>query len=149
MAGKKKTYELIVPVDSVNGTQLWRVQAESPKDAIARFKKGEGDCIGEEIEVTSLGEVSEGDVQEVEDLPPIDVEQDPFDWSKKSDEEIVAAGLELARRIYKAMGYEVPVGYKFYDATHPQEQGMWNLAVIAFEELTGTDLEDALANIGE
>lgn len=149
MTSKKKTYELTVPVESVNGTQLWRVKAESPKDAIARFKKGEGDCIGEEIEVTSLGEVSVSDVQEVEDLPPIDVEPDPFDWSKKSDEEIVAAGLELARRFYKAHGYEVPVGYKFYEARHPQEQGMWELAVMAFEELTGTDLNDALDNIGE
>ena len=149
MADKKKTYELTVPVESVNGTQMWRVKAGSPKDAIARFKKGEGDCIGEELEVTSLGNVSEEDVQEIEDLPPIEIDPDPYDWTVKSDEEIVAAGLELARRFYKAHGYEVPVGYKFYEARHPQEQGVWELAVMAFGELTGTSLNDALDNIGE
>jgi len=73
----------------------------------------------------------------------------PFDYESMTDEEIVAVGLNLARIFYKAHGYEVPDGYKFYDARHPQEFGMWNLAVIAFEELTGTDLNDALANIGE
>lgn len=70
-------------------------------------------------------------------------------WSTKTDEEIVAAGLELARAFYEAHGYEVEEGYKFYDAHHPQERSMWDLATIAFEQLTGTDLNDALENIGE
>lgn len=144
---EKSKYLLPVPVESVNGTQYWAVEAASPARAIAAFRQGQGSIVHEEIEVTALGEVN------VEDVTVMDEEEsethDPFDWSKKSDEEIVAAGLDLARRIYKAMGYEVPVGYKFYDARHPQEQGMWNIAVIAFEELTGTDLDDALANLGE
>ena len=74
---------------------------------------------------------------------------DPFDMALLTDEQIVVRGLELARTFYKAHGYEVAEGFKFYDSQHPQEQGMWNLACIAFEELTGTDLNDALANIGE
>lgn len=71
-----------------------------------------------------------------------------FDWAQKSDEEILAAGLELARTFYRAYGYEVPEGYKFYEATHPQECSMWDLAVIAFEQLTGTSLDDVLDNLG-
>ena len=146
MATKTK-YLLPVPVESVNGTQYWEVEATSPARAIAAFRQGQGRVVDEEIEVTALGEVDIQDVTIVDEEETHD--ENPFDWSKKSDEEIVAAGLELARRIYKAMGYNVPVGYKFYAATHPQEKSMWNIAIIAFEELTGTDLQDALANIEE
>jgi hypothetical protein len=144
---KKTKYLLPVPVESVSGTQYWAVEATSPARAIAAFRQGQGSIVHEEIEVTALGEVDVQDVTIVDEEETHD--ENPFDWSNKSDEQIVAAGLELARRIYKAMGYEVPEGYKFYDARHPQEQGMWNIAVIAFEELTGTDLQDALANIEE
>jgi hypothetical protein len=63
-----------------------------------------------------------------------------------SDEQIVARGLELAELFYRAHGFEVPKGFAFHASSHPQEQSMWNLAVIAFEELTGTDLNEALAN---
>ena len=76
-------------------------------------------------------------------------DDNPFDIGLLTDEQIVAKGLELARMLYKAHGYEVPEGFKFYDSQHPQEQSMWNLACIAFEELTGTDLNDALANCEE
>lgn len=143
----KTKYLLPVPIESVNGTQYWEVEATSPARAIAAFRQGQGSIVDEEIEVTALGEVDVQDVTIADEQETLD--ENPFDWSKKSDEEIVAAGLELARRFYKAHGYEVEEGYKFYDSKHPQEVGMWNLAVIAFEELTGTDLEDALANIGE
>jgi hypothetical protein len=143
----KTKYLLPVPVESVNGTQYWAVEAASPARAIAAFRQGQGSIVHEEIEVTALGEVDVQDVTIADEQETHD--ENPFDWSKKSDEEIVAAGLELARRFYKAHGYEVPVGYKFYSAKHPQERGMWNLAVMAFEELTGTDLQDALANIEE
>lgn len=69
--------------------------------------------------------------------------------SSTTDEQIVAAGLELAREFYKSHGNEVPEGFKFYESNHPMEQGMWNLACIAFELLTHTDLQDALDNMGE
>jgi len=66
-----------------------------------------------------------------------------------TDQELIDAGLKLARLFYKNMGYEVAEGYKFYDSTHPQEQAMWNLAVIAFEEIRDTDLESVLADIAD
>ena len=67
--------------------------------------------------------------------------------SKTTDEEIVKAGLELARAFYKSNGCDVPEGFKFHESQHPMEQGMWNLACIAFEMLTRTDLQTALDNI--
>jgi hypothetical protein len=66
-----------------------------------------------------------------------------------TDAEIVAIGLNLARRFYSDMGYMVPEGYRFYEARHPQEQSMWGLACIAFEELRDTSLDDALSSVDE
>ena len=109
-------------------------------------------CIAENIEAVKQSNMSKLEAEHTIRVLRCSVQhyyKTEFDWSSKTDEEIVAAGLQLAREFYKAHGYEVPEGYKFYDARHPQEQGMWNLAVIAFELLTGTDLNDALANIGE
>ncbi len=49
-------YRLIVPVEKASGWQEYRVTAESPKEAIKAFQKGEAEFVHEEIEVTSLGE---------------------------------------------------------------------------------------------
>lgn len=59
----------------------------------------------------------------------------------------VAACNDLARAFYKAHGYEVKDDYRFYEATHPQEVSMWNLAVMAYEHIEGTDVLEALAEI--
>lgn len=71
------------------------------------------------------------------------------DLSMLDDDQIVAIGLRLARRFYKEHGYDVPEGFKFYESRHPQELAMWNMACIAMDELTGTDLEDCVSNLGE
>lgn len=63
----------------------------------------------------------------------------------KTNRELIRDANELARHFYKSMGYEVPDDYQFHQATHPQERGCWNLASIAYEFLTDTDLENALA----
>lgn len=65
----------------------------------------------------------------------------------KTDRELVDLANELARQFYAANGYEVPEGYEFQNARHPQERGMWNLAVIAYEFIDGTDIEAALAEV--
>ena len=67
-----------------------------------------------------------------------------FEEEEKTVEDVVAEGNELARQFYRSMGCVVPEGYKFYEATHPQELGCWNLAVIAYEHIEGTDLEECL-----
>jgi len=44
---------------------------------------------------------------------------------------------QLARKFYQAHGYTVSSEYDFERAVHPQEAGMWSLAVIAHEHFTG------------
>jgi hypothetical protein len=64
----------------------------------------------------------------------------------KTDKEIAREGNELARLFYQHMGYEVPKGYRFDLAHHPQEIAMWNMAVMAYEHINGTDLQSAADN---
>jgi hypothetical protein len=35
-----------------------------------------------------------------------------------------------ARMLYLSHGYVVEIGYDFSVATHPQEKGMWNMAIL-------------------
>lgn len=63
---------------------------------------------------------------------------------EKSNEQLVKAGNDLARMFYAAHGYQVPEGYRFDQAGHSQERSMWNLTVIAFYAIEGTDLVYAL-----
>ena len=65
----------------------------------------------------------------------------------KSDREILDAANELARKFYLGHGYQVPEGYRFDQAVHPQEKGMFNLAVMAYDHIDGTDVLEALANV--
>lgn len=67
--------------------------------------------------------------------------------TNETNEAIVESANELARRFYAAHGCKVEAGYRFDQAEHPQERGMWNLAVIAFQYLQDTDVEDALAQL--
>lgn len=64
-----------------------------------------------------------------------------------TDQEIVDRTNGLARVMYRSHGYEVEEGYKFNEAIHPQEQGMWALACLATEFLTGDNPDDALDNL--
>lgn len=68
---------------------------------------------------------------------------------KKTDRKLVDDCNTLARLFYSLHGYQVPEDYRFYEATHPQEVGMWNLAVAAYDHIEGTDIEDALSTIEE
>lgn len=51
---------------------------------------------------------------------------------------------ELARMFYLSLGYQVDEGYRFDQATHPQERGMWNMAAIAYDHIEGTELDAVL-----
>ena len=55
-------------------------------------------------------------------------------WNEKEAEILN----RLARKFYKTMGYVVPVNYDFFDATHPQEAAVLNMAGIAYKELEKT-----------
>lgn len=63
------------------------------------------------------------------------------------EQEIVDKANALARKFYAMQGYAVPEGYKFHEAHHPQEMGMWEMAREAMLFLTGTDPDDAVACI--
>lgn len=67
----------------------------------------------------------------------------------KTAADLVADANELARTFYESHGYQVEEGYRFDKARHPQEQGMWVLAVIAYEHIEGTDIEAALIEVEE
>jgi hypothetical protein len=65
----------------------------------------------------------------------------------KTPQEIVDNANELARLFYSYMGNQVPNGYRFDKAHHPQEIAMFNMAVMAYDHIEGTDVEDCLAEI--
>lgn len=65
----------------------------------------------------------------------------------KSDQELVDACNELARLFYASIGCEVPDDFKFYKAHHPAEVGCWNQAMMAYEHIEGTDIDQALMNL--
>lgn len=64
-----------------------------------------------------------------------------------TDKEIIDDALVLANRLYKAMGYNAPKGFKFYNSKHPQELGVWNTVVFAYDHIGQTDLESVLDNV--
>lgn len=53
-----------VEAKDFNGHQTWTMEAETPEEALQKYKNGEGEISGEEIEVTSLEEPSLKDVYE-------------------------------------------------------------------------------------
>lgn len=65
----------------------------------------------------------------------------------RTEQCIVDDANNLARIFYGLLGYEVQHGYRFDRATHPQECAMWKMAVIAYENIEGTDVEDALEQL--
>lgn len=55
----------------------------------------------------------------------------------------------LARTFYRMLGYQVEEGYKFHEARHPQERGMWSMAVVAYEHIDGVEVDECLAELEE
>ena len=64
-----------------------------------------------------------------------------------SNEELIAAALELAGKFYAAQGYVHRPGFKYYASPHPSEQLAWEMACDAFEFIRGSDVRDALADV--
>lgn len=65
----------------------------------------------------------------------------------KTLEEIVNDCNKLAGLFYLMQGCKVDNNFKFNTSEHPTEQGMWNMAVAAYEYIEGTDVEQALLDI--
>jgi hypothetical protein len=58
-------YEANIGVKDVAGSQQWEIEADSPEDALRRWKAGEGEVVHEELEVQSLDDVYAKDFTEV------------------------------------------------------------------------------------
>lgn len=71
----------------------------------------------------------------------------PPDPPPYTDRAVVERVNKLARLIYKSNGYEVVEGYRFDKVDHPQEQGAWNIAALAYEFFTGSDPYEAVSAI--
>lgn len=65
----------------------------------------------------------------------------------KTAKQIVEEANALARSFYLMTGCEVDDDFKFYEAHHPAEVGCWNQAVVAYEHIAGTDVEDCLMQV--
>lgn len=67
----------------------------------------------------------------------------------RTDQQIIDQTNDLARTLYRLRGYQVPEGYRFDKATHPDERGAWLGAVAAQMFLTDTDPVAILAEMEE
>jgi hypothetical protein len=65
----------------------------------------------------------------------------------RTDQEIIDQTNRLARAFYNLQGYQVPEGYEFNRASHPNERALWHMACAAQFELTETDPNEALVNL--
>lgn len=69
------------------------------------------------------------------------------DIEYKSAQQIVDECNGLAHTFYEMQGCQRPEEFKFYEATHPTEKGMWELAVAAYDHIEGTDVEECLSEV--
>jgi hypothetical protein len=65
----------------------------------------------------------------------------------RTPEEIINQTNDLAAAFYLLHGKKRPNGFRFWEATHPEERLMWELAVSAQEMLTDTNVDDCLAEM--
>jgi hypothetical protein len=122
------------PADSKNlvseaGTKLVPIYAdEKNKDNGLRYKKDEALA---EFKIAGMGGNSfPGDDQ-------------------KRREQIVFDANQLAAKFYLQFGCQASAGYKFYDATHPQEVTVWNMACVAYEHINEVDVRSVLEELEE
>jgi hypothetical protein len=68
--------------------------------------------------------------------------------AKQSPAKIVEQTNALAHKLYGLMGHQRPGEFKFYEATHPQEVLMWEMACHAQWTLREINVPVALAIMG-
>ncbi|GAB4059159.1 hypothetical protein [Uliginosibacterium sediminicola] len=65
----------------------------------------------------------------------------------KTNEQLVRECNELADTFAQMHNHMSRPAFKYYEATHPQEAGFWNMAVAAYDHIEGSDVEAALDEI--
>jgi hypothetical protein len=68
---------------------------------------------------------------------------------QKRREKIVAGANALAAKFYLQFDCQASAGYKFYEATHPQEVLVWNMACVAYEHINEVDVHAILEELQE
>lgn len=67
--------------------------------------------------------------------------------TSRTPRQIVDECNALAIAFYAVEGHRASEGFKMYDSTHPHEQRCWRQAVIAFEHLRCTDVDEVLEEL--
>lgn len=64
---------------------------------------------------------------------------------QSENRKLIADANALAREFYAMQGCEVSDDFKFYEAHHPAEIACWEMAVLAYEHISATAVDDCLA----
>lgn len=59
-----------------------------------------------------------------------------------TSDRILAEANALAREAYRLMGYVAREGYRFDKARGPREQLCWRFAVVAYDHLAATEIDE-------
>ena len=65
----------------------------------------------------------------------------------RTEQEIIDQTNALAREFYAIMGFHVREGYRFDQAMRGRARDMWQMACLAQDRLTDTDVDNALAEV--
>lgn len=72
-----------------------------------------------------------------------------MDKATMTNRELVDAAIELAGEFYAMQGYTHRQGFKYWESPHPHEQLVFKMACHAFEVVRGSDVMDAIADLGD
>lgn len=72
----------------------------------------------------------------------------PLTSEPRGDAQVVEQTNVLAHKFYDVLGYKAPDDFRFYTAERGRERTAWEMARLAQLELTATDPNDALDNLG-
>lgn len=64
-------------------------------------------------------------------------------------EAILLEANSMAAAFHFGLGFSVPDGYQFHKSTNPRAQFAWNMAWIAFERISATDLREIVTEAEE
>ena len=66
----------------------------------------------------------------------------------RSDKKIVKQTNQLALGLLRVQGWNMSEGYLCYESTNPRARLAWEMACVAQEILTKTEVVNAMANLG-
>ncbi len=64
-----------------------------------------------------------------------------------TNRELVDAAIKLAGKFYSMMGYVQRDGFEYWKSPHPMERRVFDMACVAFEDIRGSDVMDAISDL--